>query len=264
MNIKVKKISKQLFSVLLTIILISTTIITVNAKKRALIVLDPGHGTNYEYHVFELDGVEYAEYQLNFTIAEFLYDILSNYDEIDVRMTKNTEEEHPELRERVVKAKKYKKQTGLPTYLISLHNNARSDGGTEVVDDNRHGCMVLASNLNYKAKTQEKIDDLSYNIIGELSQLGLYVNYPDKNGILRRTSEVGKYPNGKKRDYYGLIRHGVLQNIPTIIVEHAYMTDINDSRNFLLSDEGLKKLAIADAKAIVAFLGLEWNDDFVL
>lgn len=259
---RIKKISKQLFSILLAIILIGTTIINVNAKKKALIVLDPGHGTNYNYHIFELDDVEYAEYQLNFTIAEYLYDILSNYDDIEVKMTKKTEEEHPELEERVLKAKKYKKQTGLPTYLVSLHNNARSDGGVEVVDDNQHGCMVLASNLNYKAKTQKKIDDLSRNIIYELSELGLYVNYPEKEGILRRTSEVGKYPNGKKRDYYGLIRHGVLKNIPTIIVEHAYMTDIEDSKRFLLSDDGLKQLAIADAKAIVSFLGLEWNDDF--
>lgn len=260
---KIKKISKQLFSILLAVILIGTATINTSAKKKALIVLDPGHGTDYNYYVFELDGIEYAEYQLNFKIAEYLYDILSNYDDIEVKMTKKTEEEHPGLKERVIKAKKYKKKTGLPTYLISLHNNARSDGGVEIVDDNQHGCMVLASNLNYKAKTQKKIDDLSRSIIYELSELGLYVNYPDNEGILRRTSEVGKYPNGKKADYYALIRHGVLQNIPTIIVEHAYMTDINDSRTFLLSDEGLKKLAIADAKAIVSFLGLEWNDDFV-
>lgn len=234
-----------------------------NVKKKAAIVLDPGHGTDYAYWEYELDGKEYAEFELNFTIAQYLSDILGNYDEIDVRMTKSEEEEHPSLKERVVTAKKIKKSTGLPTYLISLHNNSRSDGIPEIVDDNQHGCMILASNLNYKGKTQKKINDLSYNILDELSALGLYMNYPEKNGILRRTSQVGRYPNGKKADYYGLIKHGVLLNIPTIIVEHAYMTDINDARSFLLTDEGLKKLAVADAKAIVDFLDLEWNDDYV-
>ena len=55
----------------------------------------------------------------------------------------------------------------------------------------------------------------------------------------------------------GIIRNGVLEKIPSIIVEHAYLDNKNDYDNFLFSDEKIKKLAIADMKGIVNFFKLK-------
>lgn len=230
-------------------------------KAKTNIVLDPGHGTDYNYQIFSLDGQTYTEYNLNWRIALYLKDILEQYDEINVSFTKKNEFEHPSLEKRVKIAERIKKKTKRPTYLISLHNNARSDGVSEVTDEGQRGCMVLASNKNYRPQVSDKIDELAYFIVEELEALGLDVNYPEEGGIWRRSAGKTKYPNGKKADYYGLIRHGVLRKIPAIIVEHAYMTDINDTRRFLLSEEGLYSLAVADAKAILYFLELDWDED---
>lgn len=235
---------------------------SVGSRNKVNIVLDPGHGTNYNYHTFILDDYSFTEYELNWKIANYLYDILDMYSGIEVHLTKEEEEEHPDLNERVKLASRIKKESKLDTYLISLHNNSRSDGISVITDKGQKGCMVLASNMNYKKKVSKKIDKLASLIVDELSELGLYVNFEDKGGIWRRSSKKNKYPNGKPADYYGLIRRGVLNNIPTIIVEHAYMTDTNDVINYLMDDEALHSLAVADAKAIIKFLGLKWQDKY--
>lgn len=247
----------------LSVLLIFTVFlqsVRIDAKEKTVIVLDPGHGDNYNYHVFDLDGYIFTEYELNWKIAVYLRDILSNYDEIDVRATKEDAYEHPTLKERVEFAAKIKKSKGV--YLISLHNNARSDGVVDITDEGPSGCMVLASNKKYKSKVGKKIDKLAHLMIEELSNLGLNVNFPRSNGIWRRSSKKTKYPNGKKADYYGLIQRGIYQDVPTIIVEHAYMTDIDDVKNYLTNDEDLHRLAVADAKAIVKFLGLTWQEEW--
>lgn len=259
---KVKKNNFILIRMILSALLIFSVLINsvqIDAKEKTVIVLDPGHGDNYNYHVFELDGYSFAEYELNWKIAVYLRDILKNYPEIDVRLTKSDAYEHPSLKDRVEFVAKIKKNKGV--YLISLHNNARPDGVADITDEGPSGCMVLATNKNYKSKVGKKIDKLAHLIIKELSALGLNVNYPKTNGIWRRSSKKTKYPNGKKADYYGLIQRGIYQNVPTIIVEHAHMTDINDVNEYLTNDEDLHSLAVADAKAIVKFLGLTWQEE---
>lgn len=260
---KDKKNNFVLIRAVLSVLLIFSVFIQsvrIDAKEKTVIVLDPGHGENYAYHVFDLDGYSFTEYELNWKIAVYLRDILKHYPEIDVRLTKKDAYEHPTLQGRVEFAAKIKKSKGV--YLISLHNNARPDGVAEITDEGPSGCMVLASNKNYKSKVGKKIDKLAHLIIKELANLGLNVNYPKTNGIWRRNSKKTKYPNGKKADYYGLIKRGVYQNIPTIIVEHAHMTDIDDVKNYLTNDEDLHGLAVADAKAIVKFLGLTWQEEW--
>lgn len=257
-----RPILSKIIIFVLTVVIISTQasdLAYAAKKKKAVIVLDPGHGTDYEYTIFDLDGVIYTEYQLNWDIAMHLKKILEQYPELDVRLSKKNATIHPSLKDRVVKAKKIKKKTKLPTYLISLHNNARNDGFKGVESGNRNGCFVISSNKNYKPWVAKKIDPLAEKIVDELSDLGLKVNYEDKKGIYRRDSKTYKYPNGKKCDYYGLIKHGVLMSVPTIIVEHAYMTNEEDAMEFLISDAGLYRLAVADAKAIVDFFDLDWK-----
>ena len=52
-------------------------------------------------------------------------------------------------------------------------------------------------------------------------------------------------------DYYGLINEGTCAGIPTIIVEHAFLSNENDYRNFLCTNDKLDALAKADAEGII-------------
>ena len=65
-----------------------------------------------------------------------------------------------------------------------------------------------------------------------------------KDGILQRLNIVNElYPDGSMADYYGLINEGTCAGIPTIIVEHAFLSNVNDYRNYLSTDAQLDALA---------------------
>ena len=67
-------------------------------------------------------------------------------------------------------------------------------------------------------------------------------------------SENGStYPNGKARDYYGIVAQSVEQNIPGVIVEHAFISSPYDAVNFLSTNAKLKKIGEADARAIIRY-----------
>ena len=69
-----------------------------------------------------------------------------------------------------------------------------------------------------------------------------------------RMSENGStYPNGQARDYYGIVAQSVEQNLPGVIIEHAFISSPSDAYNFLRSDAKLKKIAQADANAIIRY-----------
>lgn len=53
-----------------------------------------------------------------------------------------------------------------------------------------------------------------------------------------------------------ITRNGTEKGIPSIIIEHCFLDDENDYRNFLSSDEKLRNLAIADVNAIARYYGL--------
>ena len=69
-----------------------------------------------------------------------------------------------------------------------------------------------------------------------------------------------KYENGELADYYAIIRGGVLKDIPTVLVEHAFVDDDSDFENYLSSDAKLKVLAEADAKGIARYYQLTTED----
>lgn len=82
------------------------------------------------------------------------------------------------------------------------------------------------------------------------------------NGVMRRLSDDGSvYENGDTTDWYGIVRFGVEKKIPAIIVEHAYLSNEGDYREFLSSDEKLDKLAEADVRAIANYYNLVKKSD---
>ena len=85
--------------------------------------------------------------------------------------------------------------------------------------------------------------------------------YDSGQGLLLRDSEADeRYEDGTLADYYAIIRNGLEQKIPSILIEHAFVDSEMDYRKFLNSDEKIKRNAEADARALARYYQLEKKD----
>ncbi|MDO4755650.1 MAG: N-acetylmuramoyl-L-alanine amidase [Parabacteroides sp.] len=210
---------------------------------KAVIVLDPGHGGK--------DGGAYynniPEKELNLKIAKYCRDALNEYSGVEVYLTRETDQ-YLWLTERVDYAKS--KNADL---FVSIHLNASTNSST-------HGAEVYYPNGNYNAVAGYEGSGVARSIQNELVSLGIY----DRGIKIRNTTNGSTYPDGSEQDYYTVILCSVEAGFPGLIVEHAFLSNINDYNNFLNSDEKLKELGLADARGIANYMGLEagnWVQD---
>lgn len=212
---------------------------TSETPQKLTVVLDPGHGGDQSGAARDGESVE--EKTLNLKIARYLKEELETYENVTVYLTRedDTDVDLPD-RTKVSVDKK-------ADVMISLHNNAA--GACAAYD---HGCTVLAAKDGYKDTLALEEQKLSCNILNELSKLGI-----EDQGILLRDSEANeKYPNGTLADYYAIIRGGVTNDIPTVLIEHAFIDNASDYAKYLSSDKKLSKLAVADATGIARYYQL--------
>lgn len=96
---------------------------------------------------------------------------------------------------------------------------------------------------------------LAQRIISELNKLGL-----SNRGVKIRKIDGHDpdydYPDGSIGDYYGIIRHARNANLPAIIIEHAFIDNVNDYNRFLSDNSKLQALGVADAQGIANYYGL--------
>lgn len=213
--------------------------IRLNAEEKNIhIVLDPGHGGNQS----GADCGSVMEKNINLKIARCLKEELSEYEGVTVSLTRDGDYE-VELLERTEIAL----DEGADL-LVSLHNNASGPCCPYT-----NGCTVLVAKGEYKEEMAQKEQELACNVLYELEKLGI-----ENQGMLLRDSESGEtYEDGSLADYYAIIRNGVKNNLPSILIEHAFMDDGDDFNGFLSSDEKLKALARADARGIARYYQLE-------
>lgn len=231
------------------------------------IVLDPGHGGTSPGCVRDYDGRKILEKDLNYEIASKIKSELENYEtkdgsKLEVYLThENSSTYNPLLEARV----SFGSQIGANA-VISLHINASEDVC-------RNGAMVLVTDSNFN-ELYDAENELAKCFLDELRELGIGTP-PDvsdilldsskisiNNGVMRRLSDDGSvYENGDTTDWYGIVRFGVEKKIPAIIVEHAYLSNEGDYREFLSSDEKLDKLAEADVRAIANYYNLVKKSD---
>lgn len=195
------------------------------------IALDPGHGGEEKgamyYGIMEKD--------INYKMAELVKAELKKYPDVNVVITRDGDEEVT-LYERASRAKEAEADI-----FISLHFNAS-------VSHTSKGASVYISTGE---KYRENLRIFADYLLGEFESLGL-----TNAGTFARTTEMGRRrPDGSFDDYYGVIRHSYNNGMPGMIIEHCYM-DAVDDKPFFSTDEGLKKLAIADANGIAAYYGL--------
>lgn len=212
---------------------------TSETPQKLTVVLDPGHGGDQSGAARDGESVE--EKTLNLKIAKYLKEELETYENVTVYLTREDDSD-VDLTDRTKVSVDKKADV-----MISLHNNAA--GACAAYD---HGCTVLAAKDGYKDALALEEQKLSCNILNELSKLGI-----EDQGILLRDSEANeKYPNGTLADYYAIIRGGVTNDIPTILIEHAFIDNASDYAKYLSSDEKLSKLAVADATGIARYYQL--------
>ena len=213
------------------------------------ICLDPGHGGSDS----GANAFGQKESALTLKIANYCKEELEKYD-VNVVMTRTTDTRPSEnvvqdLIDRVMIAKK-----AGASYIISIHLNSAANTsakGAEVYYPNTSGYASLAQNGKVLAQA----------IQNQLVALGLY----DRGIKIKNYSDgsTSSNPDSSDKDYYGIIRHAKEQNISGLIIEHCFLNNADEYKEYLSSDEKLQQLGVADAKGIVNALGLRLKNAYL-
>lgn len=217
-----------------------------NVEKAGEIVvaLDPGHDNSHG----GTSGYGLTEQGLTLKIANYAKAELESYNGVKVYMTRTTANcPYPGtstggcIKQRVQAAAK----AGAKIY-VSFHLNSGPA--------NANGAEVIIPNNSWKPQVAVQGKELAEKILNELAAVGL--NKRPTPIYSKDTTVNEKYPDGSKSDYFSVQIYAKEAGIPGITVEHAFLSNANDVNNFLKTEEGLKKLGVADATGIAKYLGL--------
>lgn len=207
-----------------------------SVNNNLVVAIDPGHGGKDP----GASGNGLQEKNLTLSIAQHLYNELRTYSKVIPYMTRDSDV-YVDLSDRVQKA-----VAAQADVFVSVHINS--------ADVKANGVEVWVPNNStyYKATTADVGRALGSKILSQLVSLGL-----TNRGVKTRNSESGnKFPDGSIADYYTVINQARRYNIPAIIVEHAFISDASDAKDYLGNDASLKKLGVADATGIAQQYGL--------
>lgn len=213
-----------------------------------IVVLDPGHDSKHS----GAGSYGLREEELNLKIATYCYQELSQYAGVKVYMTHDTlacPNPGTNSRDDNINRIRYAKSVDADV-VVSLHNNSIDKPSVQ-------GLLIYYPNQSYHPEHYTLGKGLAQSIQGELAALGI----KDRGIEYKNTQDNSKYPDGSLADYYRVINEGKLQDVPTIIVEHVFMSNWSDVQNYLSSDEKLRALGVADATGIAEYFGLQKKDD---
>lgn len=208
---------------------------------KIIVVLDPGHGGNDPGAA----GIQ-SEAYYNLQVALAAKAKLEANGNFTVHMTRSTADKNLTLAERL-----YYADTVNADVVISLHFNSSASssiGGVEVYGSvlNRFYLGTLGQMISTKVASAAGINSR-----------GVFRKY-DYGSTLYYWSEEYQWdiPNDKSvgglSDYYGVITWGAKFGIPSLIVEHAYLS--NSRERQLIEDPAiLKAMGEADADALIEY-----------
>ena len=217
---------------LLTGVFIAAGTSRVRAAESITVVIDPGHGGKSDEKDEKNSGAKYhglEEKNVNLITALAMYDELSEYGNVNVYITRDIDA--PLTIERRAD---FAKEVGADV-LISIHYNASED-------HNFFGSEIFTSAYGKYYGTGHA---LAEKIMDEWVA----------DGNIRKDI---KTRIGKKGDYYGLIRRGTENGIPTIILEHGYLDNDRDYQR-IKNDMAWKRFGVLDATGVAKYYGLEKN-----
>jgi len=188
-----------------------------------IIVLDPGHYEGYNPGVCP----GYYEGNAMMKLAVYLGDMLSQMG-ATVKYTRTSNSQNPSLEERG--------RTGAGADMfLSLHSNAFDDPNASGV-------------ITFYSVAQPGSQPFAAEI-GKATAAAM--------GNQFRGTETRTLPSNSSLDYYGVIRAAVAAGTKNVMLnEQGFHTNPSDCA-FLNSEEGLRALADAQARAIGAYFGLQ-------
>lgn len=228
MRIKLRNITAfVLCAALMTMLFSALPVREAKAAEPVVIVIDPGHGGNN----LGTDYLPIPEKVYTMTVATYMKEALEKYENVQVYLTR-TGDVNMSLAERAEFAEK----SGAD-FLYSLHFN------------------MSISHVLYGSEVWIPSE-------GQLYSQG----YSAGNEFLRQFEEMGLFNRGiktrlgsKGTDYYGILRECSIRNIPSMIVEHCHVDNINDAP-YIQSQEKLKEFGERDARAVAMYFGLKSKD----
>lgn len=202
-----------------------------DADGNIVIVIDAGHGG-------EDPGAQATtgayESKCNFAIAEAMKNELTKYDGVRVYLTREENSWMTNTGRAMIAADLN------ADFLISLHNNSGSETNS--------GALAYRSLNTYYS---EATNDMCTLILDNLAALGL-----KNGGVQTKTSTSYDF-----EDYYTIIGEGVRAGVPSIIVEHCFLSNPNDAALVSNPDGSLKyeflnEMGVADASAVASYFKL--------
>ncbi len=205
-----------------------------------VILLDPGHcnvhpgakGNGLREEVAVLD------------ITEACLENLKVYGDVTVYMTREDGSccRNLELGECLIARNNYAKILDAD-FLISMHLNAGRTTGANV---------LAAYESGYNDEIRVETQKFGEIALRKLAALGI----ANRGLLLRKSAAGNRYKNGKLADYYSIVRNGVKHKIPSVIIEHGYISSSSDVSKFFNTAVKRAKVGKADAKAVVSYYGL--------
>lgn len=220
-----------------------------SSNGNVVVVLDPGHDATHG----GTSGGGLKEAEVNLKIALACRDELQQYSGVEVYMTRDTAScPYPGTSSGDDNANRvaYAASVGANVY-VSIHCNYSSSTSAK-------GVEVYYPNSNYNSAVGQAGSELAAQVLDQLVSLGL----ANRGTHIKNSENNSTYPDGSLSDYYGVIRNSKLAGFPGIIIEHGFQSNESDVNNFLGTDEGCRRLGIADATAIANYYNL--SQDTVL
>lgn len=204
-----------------------------------VIVIDPGHCARHPGA--RAGGIK--EEVVVTDIAAACQNYLNQYGDVTVYMTR-TAKSCPEsmgIGSCLYARSNYAKALGAD-FLVSMHINAGRSSGANVLAAYRSG---------YHDNIRKETQQFGKIVLRNLKKLGVA-----NRGLLLRRSSQNRYSNGRMADYYAIVRRGVVDNIPGVIIEHGYVTSASDRKKFFSTKAKRTTLGVADAQSILSYYGL--------
>ena len=209
-----------------------------------VVALDPGHDSRSTGA--SANGLR--EEELTLKIANYCKEELEKYQGVEVYMTRTGADCPFQMNGAgcIEKRVKAAADAGAQIY-VSIHLNSSTSSSAK-------GAEVIIQNKNWRPGVAEEGEKLANEILDELVKIGLTKR---PSPIYSKNSGDGTtYADGSLADYFSVQRNCKKYNIPGITVEHAFISNSGDANSFLKTEEGLKKLGVADATGIAEYLGL--------
>ena len=228
---------------LVCVLALGTVALVIESNAQDLVIcLDPGHGGNDSGAGSTVDGIAYYENPINLKIAKAARKYLLEYAGVQVVMTRETVDEELTLAQRV----SFATRNGAHV-VVSIHNNAS--------EPDIRGSLICAANSKFRPQLTKATQDLGNSILSSLQKIGL-----KNRGLLltmaNQPTYTTYYPDGSLQDYYGIVMRSIRSGVPGIVVECVFISNADDVRDYLSTDEKLDTLGKQIAEGIAAYYGL--------